>query len=50
MSERGLIPFVDLAYQGLGNGLEADAEGTRLVVEAADQALVAQSCDKNFGL
>ena len=50
ISERGLIPFVDLAYQGLGNGLEADAAGMRLVVEAADQALVAHSCDKNFGL
>ncbi|HEX8642107.1 MAG TPA: amino acid aminotransferase [Allosphingosinicella sp.] len=47
---RGLIPYVDLAYQGLGNGLEADAAGTRLVVEAAEQALVAQSCDKNFGV
>jgi aspartate/tyrosine/aromatic aminotransferase len=46
---RGLIPFVDLAYQGLGDGLEADAAGARLVVEAADQALIAQSCDKNFG-
>lgn len=50
VSERGLIPYVDLAYQGLGNGLDADAAGTRLVVEAAEQALVAQSCDKNFGL
>ena len=50
VSERGLVPYVDLAYQGLGNGLDADAAGTRLVVEAADQALVAQSCDKNFGL
>jgi aromatic-amino-acid transaminase len=50
VAERGLIPFVDLAYQGLGRGLEEDAAGTRLVVEAADQALVAQSCDKNFGL
>jgi aspartate/tyrosine/aromatic aminotransferase len=50
VSERGLIPFVDLAYQGLGNGLEADAAGARLVVAAADQALVAQSCDKNFGV
>jgi aspartate/tyrosine/aromatic aminotransferase len=50
VAARGLVPFVDLAYQGLGNGLDADAEGTRLVVEAADQALVAQSCDKNFGL
>jgi aromatic-amino-acid transaminase len=34
----------------LGNGLEADAQGARLVVEAAEQALVAQSCDKNFGV
>lgn len=47
---RGLIPFIDIAYQGLGRGLEEDAAGTRLVVEAAEQALVAQSCDKNFGL
>ena len=45
---RGLIPFVDIAYQGFGDGLEADAAGARLVVEAAEQALVAQSCDKNF--
>jgi aromatic-amino-acid transaminase len=50
VAERGLIPYVDLAYQGLGNGLEPDATGTRLVVEAAEQALVAQSCDKNFGV
>ena len=49
VARNGLIPYVDLAYQGLGNGLEADAEGTRLVVAAAEQALVAQSCDKNFG-
>ena len=50
VSARGLIPFVDLAYQGFGHGLEPDAAGTRLVVEAAEQAIVAQSCDKNFGL
>ena len=50
IARRGLVPFVDLAYQGLGNGLEEDAAGARLVVEAAEQALVAQSCDKNFGL
>ncbi len=46
----GLIPFVDLAYQGLGNGLEADSAGMRLVVGRAEQAIVAQSCDKNFGV
>src|SRR3546814_20276207 len=50
IAARGLVPYVDLAYQGLGNGLEDDAAGTRLVVEAAEQALVAQSCDPNFGL
>jgi aromatic-amino-acid transaminase len=50
VARRGLIPYVDLAYQGLGNGLDADAAGTRLVVEAAEQAVIAQSCDKNFGL
>jgi len=50
VARRGLIPFVDLAYQGLGNGLQVDAAGTRLVVEAATQALVAHSNDKNFGL
>lgn len=50
VSSRGIVPYVDLAYQGLGNGLEADAAGTRLVVGAAEQAIVAQSCDKNFGV
>jgi aspartate/tyrosine/aromatic aminotransferase len=50
VSRRGLVPFVDLAYQGLGNGLEPDAAGARLVVEAAEQAILAQSCDKNFGV
>lgn len=50
VADRGLIPFIDLAYQGLGNGLEEDAAGMRLMVSRADQALVAHSCDKNFGL
>ena len=50
VSARGLVPFIDLAYQGLGNGLEIDAQGTRMMVEAVDQALVAHSCDKNFGV
>jgi len=50
VARRGLTPFVDLAYQGLGLGLEADAAGMRLVLEAAPDALVAYSCDKNFGL
>lgn len=50
VARRGLFPLVDFAYQGLGRGLEGDAEGFRLVLGAADEALVAYSCDKNFGI
>lgn len=46
----GLIPFVDLAYQGLGDGLDADAAATRTLFERVPGALLAHSCDKNFGL
>jgi len=47
---RGLVPLLDLAYQGLGDGLDEDAAGLRIVMEAVDNAMVAYSCDKNFGL
>ncbi len=50
MIRRGLVPLIDLAYQGLGDGLEDDAAGLRIVLEAVDNAMVAYSCDKNFGL
>ncbi|KEZ15136.1 Aspartate/tyrosine/aromatic aminotransferase [Sphingobium yanoikuyae] len=47
---RGIVPFIDLAYQGLGDGMEEDAAGLRLMLDAVPEALVAYSCDKNFGL
>ncbi|MBB6251949.1 amino acid aminotransferase [Nitrospirillum iridis] len=50
VAERGLIPLIDLAYQGLGDGLEEDATGARLVLDAVPDALLAYSCDKNFGV
>jgi aromatic-amino-acid transaminase len=50
VSQRGLLPFVDIAYQGLGRGLEEDARGLHLLLEACDEVIVAHSCDKNFGL
>jgi aromatic-amino-acid transaminase len=49
-SARGLLPFVDLAYHGLGQELDADVLGVRNLIEAVPEALVAYSCDKNFGL
>ena len=50
VAERKIVPFIDLAYQGLGDGLEEDAAPMRLILEHVDEALVAYSCDKNFGL
>lgn len=50
IAERGVVPLIDLAYQGLGDGLDEDAAGARMVVAAVDEALIAYSCDKNFGL
>lgn len=46
----GLIPFIDLAYQGLGDGMDADAAGLRAVFDRVPELLLAYSCDKNFGL
>ena len=50
MVQRRLVPFIDLAYQGLGESLEVDASGTRHMLSRVDRALLAYSCDKNFGL
>jgi aromatic-amino-acid transaminase len=50
LRDRGVLPLIDLAYQGLGAGLDADAAGVRIVLDHVDEALIAYSCDKNFGL
>ena len=50
VAERGLIPFIDMAYQGFGRGLEEDSYGVRLALETCDEVIVAQSCDKNFSV
>ncbi len=49
-ADRGFVPFVDSAYQGLGLGLEADAYGVRKIAESVEEMLLAVSCSKNFGL
>lgn len=50
IAERGLFPFVDIAYQGFGDGLEEDAEGLRILVAKAPEMAVAASCSKNFSV
>ncbi len=49
LAAKGLLPILDLAYQGLGKGMEEDAYGVRRVLAAVPEALIAYSCDKNFG-
>ncbi|MFE9255322.1 aromatic amino acid transaminase [Streptomyces sp. NPDC006879] len=46
----GWIPFVDLAYHGLGDGLDEDLFATRLLARRVPEVLIAVSCSKNFGL
>jgi aromatic-amino-acid transaminase len=50
LREAQLLPILDLAYQGLGQGMEEDAYGTRRVLAEVPEALIAYSCDKNFGM
>ncbi len=50
LERRDLVPFVDLAYQGFGDDLEADAAGLRLMASRLPTLLLAISCSKNFGL
>ncbi len=50
VAHRGLLPIVDIAYQGLGRGLDEDARGLHRLLDACDEVIVAQSCDKNFGV
>ncbi|MEL7690926.1 aromatic amino acid transaminase [Citromicrobium bathyomarinum] len=45
-----VLPIIDSAYQGLGTGLEEDSAGLRKVLAKVPDALIAYSCDKNFGL
>ncbi len=47
---RALLPFIDIAYQGLGRGVPEDAYGPRLFCAQLPEVLVAVSCSKNFGL
>jgi aspartate/tyrosine/aromatic aminotransferase len=45
-----MIPFVDFAYQGFGDGLEADAKPLHILLEQNPEVIVCNSFSKNFGL
>ena len=50
LKSKDLFPFVDLAYQGFGDGLEEDGASVRLMAEQLPELVVAASCSKNLGL
>ncbi|MHA6848648.1 amino acid aminotransferase [Ralstonia syzygii] len=50
LQRRELLPFVDMAYQGFGAGLDADAFAVRELARRGVPALVANSFSKNFSL
>jgi aspartate aminotransferase len=50
LEKTGAVPMIDIAYQGFGDGLEADAAGVRLIAAARPEVLIATSCSKNFGI
>ncbi|WLS78600.1 amino acid aminotransferase [Erwinia pyri] len=47
---RNLIPFLDIAYQGFGGGMEEDAYAIRAIAAAGLPALVSNSFSKIFSL
>ncbi|MDY0831288.1 amino acid aminotransferase [Pseudomonas sp. SED1] len=50
VKERELLPLIDFAYQGFGDGLEQDAWAVRLLAAELPEVLITSSCSKNFGL
>ncbi|MGF1687911.1 aspartate/tyrosine/aromatic aminotransferase [Photobacterium japonica] len=49
-NQQGFMPFVDIAYQGFGEGLAEDAAGLQYMANNVEEMIVATSCSKNFGL
>jgi len=50
LNERELMPFVDIAYQGFGDGMEEDAWSIREMAKSVPEMMIAASCSKNLGL
>jgi aspartate aminotransferase len=49
-ARKGIVPFIDIAYQGLAEGMEEDAYGVRLMAESVAEMVVVSSYSKNLGL
>lgn len=47
---KGLLPMIDFAYQGFGDGIDEDAAGVRYMATKVPELVIAASCSKNFGV
>ena len=50
VNDTGAVPFVDVAYQGFGEGIEEDVAGLRLIAANVPQMLLTVSSSKSFGI
>ncbi len=50
LADKKLLPFIDFAYQGFGNGIDEDAFGVRTIAKHCSEMLIASSFSKNFGM
>ena len=50
LRERELIPYLDLAYQGFGDGIEADAHAVRALASAGVSFFIANSFSKSMSV
>lgn len=50
MADKNLLPFIDLAYFGLGRNMDDDTYGLRTVLDHNEEVVIAASCSKNFAL
>ena len=48
--KQGFTVFIDMAYQGLGDGIDEDVYGVRQLAESLPELIIVTSCSKNFGL
>lgn len=48
--KQGFTPFIDMAYQGFGQGIDQDAYGVRLLADTLPELVLATSFSKNLGL
>lgn len=50
INKKNIITICDFAYQGLGSGIDEDAEGIRILSKNLDDLFICSSYSKNFGL